>query len=63
METGECLGVGLRFKKALVHHPGIFYISNRISIQTDVLREAYRKEFLVKKHPVVGLRYSISLSL
>lgn len=53
----ECLGLGLRFKKALVHHPGIFYISNKIRTQTVVLREAYRKEFLVKNHPVMGMRY------
>ncbi|XP_027355271.1 protein WHAT'S THIS FACTOR 9, mitochondrial [Abrus precatorius] len=54
---GECLGLGLRFKRALVHHPGIFYISNKIRTQTVVLREAYRKDFLVKKHPLMGIRY------
>ena len=54
---GECLGLDLRFKKALVHHPGIFYISNKIRTQTVVLREAYSKDFLVKKHPLVGMRY------
>lgn len=54
---GECLGLGSRFKKALVHHPGIFYICNKIRTQTVVLREAYRNEFLVKKHPVMGMRY------
>ncbi|XP_061339429.1 protein WHAT'S THIS FACTOR 9, mitochondrial [Gastrolobium bilobum] len=54
---GECLGLGLRFKKALVHHPGIFYISNKIRTQTVVLREAYRKDFLVEKHPLMGMRY------
>ncbi|XP_014493845.1 protein ROOT PRIMORDIUM DEFECTIVE 1 isoform X6 [Vigna radiata var. radiata] len=54
---GECLGLALRFKKALVHHPGIFYISNKIRTQTVVLREAYSKDFLVKKHPLVGMRY------
>ncbi|WVZ03215.1 hypothetical protein V8G54_024021 [Vigna mungo] len=50
---GECLGLALRFKKALVHHPDIFYISNKIRTQTVVLREAYSKDFLVKKHPLV----------
>ncbi|XP_057453779.1 protein WHAT'S THIS FACTOR 9, mitochondrial [Lotus japonicus] len=54
---GECLGLGMRFKKALVHHPGIFYISNKIRTQTVVLREAYKKELLVKIHPVMGMRY------
>lgn len=54
---GECLGLGSRFEKALVHHPGIFYISNKMRTQTVVLREAYRKDFLVKKHPLMGVRY------
>ncbi|KAL2327995.1 hypothetical protein Fmac_021422 [Flemingia macrophylla] len=54
---GECLGLALRFKKALVHHPGIFYISNKIRTQTVILREAYRNDILVKKHPLMGIRY------
>uniref|UniRef100_A0A2P2KZ15 PORR domain-containing protein n=1 Tax=Rhizophora mucronata TaxID=61149 RepID=A0A2P2KZ15_RHIMU len=54
---GQYLGFGDRFKKALVHHPGIFYISNKIRTQTVVLREAYRKDFLVEKHPLVGMRF------
>ncbi|GLT97037.1 hypothetical protein SLE2022_146240 [Rubroshorea leprosula] len=54
---GEYLGFGDRFKKALRHHPGIFYISNKIRTKTVVLREAYRKDFLVEKHPLMGMRY------
>ena len=54
---GECLGLGLRFKKALVHHPGIFYISNKTRTQTVMLREAYRKDILVRKHPLAGMRF------
>lgn len=54
---GDYLGFGKRFKKALVHHPGIFYISNKIRTQTVVLREAYRKNFLVEKHPLMGMRH------
>ncbi|KAF7126370.1 hypothetical protein RHSIM_Rhsim11G0123800 [Rhododendron simsii] len=54
---GDYLGFGKRFKKALVHHPGIFYVSNKIRTQTVVLREAYRKDFLVEKHPLMGMRY------
>lgn len=54
---GEYLGFGDRFKKALEHHPGIFYISNKIRTQTVVLREAYRKDFLVEKHSLMGMRY------
>ncbi|KAF4359157.1 hypothetical protein F8388_005266 [Cannabis sativa] len=55
---GEYLGFGsLMIKKALVHHPGIFYLSNKIRTQTVVLREAYRKDFLLEKHPLMGIRY------
>ncbi|XP_057978135.1 protein WHAT'S THIS FACTOR 9, mitochondrial [Malania oleifera] len=54
---GDYLGFGSRFKKALVHHPGIFYVSNKIRTQTVVLREGYRKDFLVEKHPLMGMRH------
>lgn len=54
---GDYLGFGRRFEKALKHHPGIFYISNKIRTQTVVLREAYRKDFLVEKHPLMGMRH------
>jgi hypothetical protein len=54
---GEYLGFGGRFKKALVHHPAIFYLSNKIRTQTVVVREAYRKDFLVEKHPLMGMRH------
>lgn len=54
---GEFLGFGRwRFKKALVHFPGIFYVSNKIRTQTLVLREAYRKNLLVEKHPLMVMR-------
>lgn len=49
-------GFGKRFRKALAHHPGIFYVSNKIRMQTVVLREAFRKDFLVDKHPLTGMR-------
>ncbi|XP_002533882.2 protein WHAT'S THIS FACTOR 9, mitochondrial [Ricinus communis] len=54
---GEYMGLGDRFRKALVHHPGIFYVSNKIRTQTVVLREAYRKDFMVVKHPLMGIRF------
>lgn len=54
---GDYLGFGDRFKKALRHHPGIFYVSNKIRTQTVVLREAYRKDFLVERHPSMGMRH------
>ncbi|KAL0422247.1 UNVERIFIED_CONTAM: protein WHAT'S THIS FACTOR 1, chloroplastic [Sesamum latifolium] len=46
----------VRFKKALVHFPGIFYVSNKIRTQTVVLREAYRKNLLLEKHPLMVMR-------
>lgn len=55
---GEYLGFGAgMFKRVLMHHPGIFYVSNKIRTQTVVLREAYRKDFLTEKHPLMGMRY------
>ncbi|KAJ6928035.1 hypothetical protein NC651_011902 [Populus alba x Populus x berolinensis] len=57
LQLGDYLGFGNRFNKALVHHPGIFYVSNKIRTQTVVLREAYRKGFLVHKHLLMGMRF------
>lgn len=57
LRIGDYLGFGLRFKKAIVHHPGMFYVSNKIKTQTVVLREAFRKDRLVENHPLVGMRY------
>ncbi|KAF2583735.1 hypothetical protein F2Q70_00035014 [Brassica cretica] len=54
---GEYLGFGTRLKKALVHHPGIFYMSHKIRTQTVVLREGYHKAFLIEKHPLMGMRH------
>lgn len=54
---GDYLGFGTRFKKALVHHPGIFYMSHKIRTQTLVLREAYHKAFLLERHPLMGMRH------
>ncbi|KAL9353755.1 hypothetical protein Peur_051725 [Populus x canadensis] len=57
LQLGDYLGFGNRFNKALVHHPGIFYVSNKVRTQTVVLREAYRKGFLVHKHLLMGMRF------
>uniref|UniRef100_M1CBT2 PORR domain-containing protein n=1 Tax=Solanum tuberosum TaxID=4113 RepID=M1CBT2_SOLTU len=54
---GDHLGFGIRFRKALVHHPGIFYLSNKIRTHTIVLREAFNKNILVEKHPLMRMRY------
>ncbi|XP_075478505.1 protein WHAT'S THIS FACTOR 9, mitochondrial [Primulina tabacum] len=54
---GEFLGFGrLRLKRALVHFPGIFYVSNKIKTQTVLLREEYRKNMLVGMHPLMLMR-------
>lgn len=54
---GEYLGFENRFKKAVMRFPGIFYVSNKIRTQTVVLKEAYRKDFLMEKHPLMGMRF------
>ncbi|KAI3733152.1 hypothetical protein L1987_64370 [Smallanthus sonchifolius] len=55
---GEYLGVRSRFKKALLQHPGIFYVSSKLNTHTVVLREAYKRDLLVSKvrHPLMNLR-------
>ncbi|KAI3509315.1 hypothetical protein L1887_24507 [Cichorium endivia] len=54
---GDYLGFGIRFKKALIHHPGIFYVSNKIRTQTVVLREGYKKDLLAERNLLMGMRY------
>ncbi|KAL9241902.1 hypothetical protein vseg_015961 [Gypsophila vaccaria] len=54
---GEYLGFGDRFKKALVRYPGMFYLSNKNRTQTVVLREAFRKDVLIERHPLMGMRH------
>ncbi|CAL9761003.1 unnamed protein product [Musa acuminata subsp. burmannicoides] len=54
---GEHLGLSPGFRKVITQHPGIFYVSNKLKTQTVVLREAYRRDLLVDKHPLMGLRY------
>ncbi|KAJ0795770.1 putative plant organelle RNA recognition domain-containing protein [Helianthus annuus] len=57
---GEYLGVRSRFKKALLEHPGIFYVSSKLRTHTVVLREGYKRDLLVERvqHPVMKLRSS-----
>lgn len=57
LALGDYLGFGTRFKKALIHHPGIFYVSNKIRTQTVVLREAYKKDLLAERPLLMGMRY------
>ncbi|KAI4342230.1 hypothetical protein MLD38_026877 [Melastoma candidum] len=55
----DCLGFGdgRRVRKVLKRHPGIFYLSNKNATRTVVLREAYRKDWLLVRNPVVGIRH------
>ncbi|KAL8110916.1 protein WHAT'S THIS FACTOR 1 homolog, chloroplastic [Apium graveolens] len=54
---GDYLGVRSRFKKALLQHPGIFYISSKLRTHTVVLRDAYKRDLLIgKNNPVMDLR-------
>ncbi|KAK9270776.1 hypothetical protein L1049_026359 [Liquidambar formosana] len=54
---GEYLGLRSRFKRALLYHPGIFYLSSKIGTHTVVLKEAYKRDLLVGKHQLMGMRY------
>ncbi|XP_057445717.1 protein WHAT'S THIS FACTOR 9, mitochondrial [Lotus japonicus] len=53
---GELLGLRSRFKRALLQHPGIFYLSSKIGTYTVVLREGYKRGSLIEDHPVMQLR-------
>ncbi|CAI9114225.1 OLC1v1014894C1 [Oldenlandia corymbosa var. corymbosa] len=45
-----------KFTKAFERHPGIFYISRKDDTDTVVLREAYNRDQLIEKHPLVDVR-------
>ncbi|KAG5542083.1 hypothetical protein RHGRI_021813 [Rhododendron griersonianum] len=45
-----------KFTKVFERHPGIFYISRKSDTQTVVLREAYDRQQLIQKHPLVDIR-------
>ncbi|XP_027366963.1 protein WHAT'S THIS FACTOR 9, mitochondrial [Abrus precatorius] len=53
---GEWLGLRSRFKRALLQHPGIFYVSGKIGTYTVVLREGYKRGSLIEDDPVMNLR-------
>lgn len=50
------LALPQKFTKVFERHPGIFYISKKCDTQTVVLREAYDRQQLVHKHPLVEVR-------
>ncbi|PON76183.1 Plant organelle RNA recognition domain containing protein [Parasponia andersonii] len=53
---GEYLGLRSRFKRAILHHPGIFYLSSKIESYTLVLKESYKRGLLVENHPLMNMR-------
>lgn len=54
---GEKLRLPPGFRRAIVHHPGIFYVSNKLKTETVVLREGYKRHMLVESHPMMDVRY------
>lgn len=53
---GEHLGLRSRFKRALLNHPGIFYLSSKIGTYTLVLKEGYKRGLLIENHPFMSMR-------
>ncbi|KAM3360346.1 protein WHAT'S THIS FACTOR 9, mitochondrial [Capsicum galapagoense] len=54
---GECLGLRSRFKRALMLHPGIFYVSSKVpGTHTVVLKEGYKRGMLIQKNSLMELR-------
>ncbi|KAK9292179.1 hypothetical protein L1049_020139 [Liquidambar formosana] len=54
------LALPQKFTKVFERHPGIFYISKKSDTQTVVLREAYDRQQLLYKHPIVEIREKFS---
>ncbi|KAM7278199.1 hypothetical protein ACFE04_005333 [Oxalis oulophora] len=52
---GEHLGIRSRFKRAILNHPGIFYLSSKMGY-TVVLREMYKRGFLLETNPLMSVR-------
>ncbi|KAK7835594.1 protein root primordium defective 1 [Quercus suber] len=53
---GEYLGLRSRFKRALLQHLGIFYMSTKIGTCIAVLKEGYKRGLLVEDHPWMEMR-------
>ncbi|KAG9134688.1 hypothetical protein Leryth_001013 [Lithospermum erythrorhizon] len=54
---GEYLGLRARFKRAMLQHPGIFYVSSKNRTHTVVLRDGYKRGALIKKNPLMEMRF------
>ena len=50
------LALPQKFTKVFERHPGIFYLSKKNDTQTVVLREAYDRQKLLQRHPLVEIR-------
>ncbi|OMO53234.1 hypothetical protein CCACVL1_28793 [Corchorus capsularis] len=53
---GEYLGIRSRFKRVVLHHPYIFYISSKNTTYTVVLKEAYKRGLLTESNPLMVIR-------
>lgn len=53
---GDYMGIRSRFKRVLLHHPGIFYLSSKFGSYTVVLREVYKRGLLIESNPLLGIR-------
>ncbi|OMO81844.1 hypothetical protein COLO4_23406 [Corchorus olitorius] len=53
---GEYLGIRSRFKRVVLHHPHIFYISSKNTTYTVVLKEAYKRGLLTESNPLMVIR-------
>lgn len=53
---GEYMGLRPRLKRAMLQHPGIFYMSSKLGTHTIVLREAYKRTVLIDKNVMMNMR-------
>ncbi|CAN1768401.1 Protein WHAT'S THIS FACTOR 9, mitochondrial [Linum perenne] len=49
-------GLPQKVHKAFERHPHLFYLSYRNKTRTAILKEAYRQELAIEKHPLVSVR-------
>lgn len=56
LSIGQHLGIRSMFKRVLLHHPGIFYLSSMNGTYTVVLKEAFRRGVLIESNPLMSLR-------
>ncbi|XP_017985233.1 PREDICTED: protein ROOT PRIMORDIUM DEFECTIVE 1 [Theobroma cacao] len=54
--VGEYLGIRSRFKRVLLHHPHIFYLSSKTGTYTVVLKEAYKRGLLLESNSLMNIR-------